>query len=241
MSQIKSNTSFLYIAALICLLAVGLFMFTKSDFFMVKEVRTEGLNNVAEEEVIKLLGAVKGQNVFLVDTLALAQRIKLHPLIDTAVVRKELPTTLVLNIQERLPVALILNKEGVVEVDGLGTILRYHETWPQTDNPVVTGIHVPETIGPGQKITSAQLDKVLLLLGQAPQDLISLIGEVNISVEEQIFLYLNTGMEVRLGHNEEYAGKLSLLNELINNEEFKSIEQSVKYIDLTAGKPVLGR
>jgi len=48
-------------------------------------------------------------------------------------------------------------------------------------------------------------------------------------------------MEVRLGHDEEYAGKLNLLNELIYNEEYKSIEKSIKYIDLTAGKPVLGR
>lgn len=241
MSDTKSNTSVLHIAALICLLAVGFFMFTKSDFFIVKEVRLQGLDNVAEQEITKLLGAVKGQNLFLTDTKALAQRIKLHPLVDTATVKKELPATLVLHIQERVPVALILNKDGVVEVDQLGTILRFHETWPKTDSPVVTGIVVPDTIGPGQKVTSVQLEKVLQLLRQAPDSLISLIGEVNIGLEEQIFLYLNTGMEVRLGHGEEYAGKLTLLNELINNKEYQSIEQSIKYIDLTAGKPVLGR
>lgn len=241
MSPSQSNTSLLYIAAMICLLAVGLFMFTKSDFFMVEEVRIQGTNNVTQEEVLKLMGTVKGQNIFLTDTNDLAQRIKLHPLVDVAKVKKELPSTLVLNILERVPAALILNKEGLVEVDIEGIILRFHETWPKSDTPVVTGIDVPDTIGPGQMITSVKLDKVLLLLGQAPENLISLIGEVNISKENQIFLYLNTGMEVRLGHNEDYAGKLNLLNELIQNEEYKSIEESIKYIDITAGKPVLGR
>ena len=241
MSQTKSNTSFLYIAALVCLLAVGLFMFTKSDFFMVQEVRIQGMDNVAEEEIVKLLGTVKGQNIFLTDNKALAERIKLHPLVDTAIVKKELPVTIVVNIQERVPVALILNEDGVVEVDKQGTILRFHETWPKTSNPVVTGVVVPDTIGPGQKVVNVQLEKVLLLLGQAPQSMIPLIGEVSINKDDQVFLFLNTGMEVRLGLSEEYAGKLNLLNELIYNEEYKSIEKSIKYIDLTAGKPVLGR
>lgn len=241
MSQIKSNTSFLYIAALICLLAVGLFMFTKSDFFMVQEVRIQGLDNVAQEEIVKLLGTVKGQNLFLTDTKSLAQRIKLHPLVEVAIVKKQLPVTIVVDIQERVPVALILNEDGVVEVDKQGTILRFHETWPKTSSPVVTGVVVPDTIGPGQKVVNDQLEKVLLLLGQAPLSMIPLIGEVSINKEEQVFLFLNTGMEVRLGHSEEYAGKLNLLNELIYNEEYKSIEKSIKYIDLTAGKPVLGR
>ncbi len=241
MSQTKSNASFLYIAALICLLAVGLFMFTKSDFFMVQEVRIQGLDNVAEEEIVKLLGTVRGQNIFLTDTKSLAERVKLHPLVDVTIVKKELPVTLVIDIQERVPVALILNEDGVVEVDNQGTILRFHETWPKTSSPVVTGVVVPDTIGPGQKLVNAQLEKVLLLLGQAPQSIIPLIGEVSINKEEQVFLFLTTGMEVRLGYSEEYAGKLNLLNELIHNEEYMSIEKSIKYIDLTAGKPVLGR
>jgi len=241
LSQTKSNASFLYIAALICLLAVGLFMFTKSDFFMVQEVRIQGLDNVAEEEIVKLLGTVRGQNIFLTDTKSLAERVKLHPLVDVTIVKKELPVTLVIDIQERVPVALILNEDGVVEVDNQGTILRFHETWPKTSSPVVTGVVVPDTIGPGQKLVNAQLEKVLLLLGQAPQSIIPLIGEVSINKEEQVFLFLTTGMEVRLGYSEEYAGKLNLLNELIHNEEYMSIEKSIKYIDLTAGKPVLGR
>ncbi len=216
-------------------------MFTKSDFFMVQEVRIQGLDNVAEEEIVKLLGTVKGQNILLTDTKSLAERVKLHPLVDVTIVKKELPETLVIDIQERVPVALILNEDGVVEIDKQGTILRFHETWPKTSSPVVTGVVVPDTIGPGQKVVNAKLEKVLLLLGQAPQSMIPLIGEVSINKEEQVFLFLTTGMEVRLGYSEEYAGKLNLLNELIYNEEYMSIEQSIKYIDLTAGKPVLGR
>lgn len=240
MSQTKSNASFVYIAALLCLLAVSVFMFTKSDFFSVGEIRIEGLSNLAEEEVLKLLGTVQGQNIFLVDGSVLVQRTKLHPLVDQVTVEKRLPATLFLHISERVPAALILQEDGVVEVDLHGTVLRFHETWPKTGSPVITGISVPDTLGPGQKISSVLLEKALLLLGQAPPTLLVRIGEVNVHEDGQIFLCLSSGMEVRLGHNEEFAGKLNILNELLENEEYKSVEKAIKYIDITAGNPVLG-
>lgn len=241
MSQTRPQASFLYIAALICLLAVGLFMFSKSDYFAVQEIRTEGLNNVAEDEVFRLLGTVKGENLFLTDTEVLARKIKLHPLVDEAVVKKELPATLVLKIKERLPVALILNDDGMAEVDSQGIILRFFDTWPQEDNPVLTGIEVPDTLGPGQKIDNSQLDKALLLRRQAPEDLVPLMGEIHISADGQVFLYLTTGIEVRIGHDNEYSNKLKLLKELLDSTEYKVVEKAIKYIDLTAGKPVLGQ
>lgn len=236
----KSNASFVYIAALLCLLVVSVFMFTKSDLFSVKEIRIEGLSNIAEEEVLKLLGTVQGQNIFLVDGNVLVQRIKLHPLVDQVTVDKRLPAAVFLHIKERVPAALILQVDGVVEVDSQGVVLRFHETWPKTGSPVITGIEVPDTIGPGRKITGDRLEKALLLLGQAPPTLLYLIGEVNVREDGQIFMYLSSGMEVRLGHNEEFAGKLNLLNELLENEEYKSVEKAIKYIDITAGNPVLG-
>lgn len=241
MSHTRPNTSFLYLVALICLLAVGLFMFSKSDFFAVNNVRTEGLDNIAEDEVLRLLGTVKGENLFLIDKEAIVRKIKLHPLVAQAVVEKELPATLVLKIQERLPAALILNKDGMVEVDYQGNILRFYDSWPKKDSPVLTGIEVPETIGPGQKIDNPQLAKCLLLLGQAPENFSALIGEVHIGADGQVVLYLTTGIEVKIGHDEEYTGKLMLLKELLDSKEYKEVEQAIKYIDLTAGKPVLGR
>ena len=241
LSQTKSNTSFIYIVALICLIAVAIFMFSKSDFFFVNNISTEGLNNVAEDEVAKLLGTVKGENIFLVDTGALAQKVKLHPLINDAVITKKYPGTLVIRIQERMPAALILNKDKMVEVDLQGVILRYYDTWPQKDSPVVTGIKVPETIGPGQKITSPGLEKCLRFIGQAPPDLIALFGEIHYGQDEQLFVYLTSGIEVKMGIGEDYDKKLKLLRELLASTEFKIMEKAIKYIDLTAGKPVLGR
>ncbi|MGI6450335.1 MAG: cell division protein FtsQ/DivIB [Desulfitobacteriia bacterium] len=240
MPQVRPNTTFIYLIAMLCLIAVSLFMFSKSDFFTVDNVRLEGLNNITEDEVHKLLGSVKGENLFWTDTDTLAEKVELHPLVDRAVAEKELPATIVIKVQERRPVALILNTNGLVEIDSQGTVLKFYDTWPQEDNPVLTGIEVPDTIGPGQKLNSPQLDKALLFLGQAPDGLLPLLGEVNIAGNGQVFCYLNAGIEVRLGYGEDYSGKLKLLWELLGSSEFQTVQEAVKYIDLTAGKPVLG-
>jgi len=241
LSQTKSNASFLYIVALICLITIALFMFSKSDFFLVKDIRFEGLNNVEGDEVLKLLGTVKGENIFLVDTNVLAQKVKLHPLIAQAVVQKKYPGTLILEIRERLPAALILNKDRMVEVDSQAIILRVYDTWPQKDCPVLTGVEVPETIGPGQKISNLNLQKGLLVIGQASSELKTLIGEIHISEDGQLLIYLTNKIKVKMGFGEEYSAKLKILEELLGSTEFKTVEKAIKYIDLTAGKPVLGR
>jgi cell division septal protein FtsQ len=46
--------------------------------------------------------------------------------------KKEKPATLVLIFRERLPVALIHNKDGMVEVDSQG-IFQVFEMWPTND------------------------------------------------------------------------------------------------------------
>lgn len=241
MPKDSHKPTLLYIAALICFMAVGLFMFTKSDFFAVRTVSIEGLNRVAGEEVTRLLGPVKGENLFLMDTEALAHKVKLHPLIDTVEIAKKMPAALTVTVHERVPAALILKGDTVVEVDSRGVIMKIYEAWPKNDSPVLTGIDVPETLGPGQKIDDPQLTKSLALLGQAPQELLALIGEVSINAEGQAFIYLTSGVQIRLGHGRDYQTKLELLHNLINSAEYKSVQNAIKYIDLTAGKPVLGR
>jgi cell division protein FtsQ len=241
LAQKKPTTAFLYSTVMICLLAVGLFMFSKSNFFAVKAVQVTGLHNVSQDEVLKLMGTVQGENLFLVDTEAIAQKIKLHPLVDQVQVKRGLPGTIIIKVQERQPVALIFNNDAMVEVDSQGTILKFYDTWPKTDYPVLTGIQVPETIGPGQKLDNPQLQRGLLLIGQAPAGLLPLVGEIHLAADGQVFLYLTSGTEVRFGHGDDFADKLKLLQQLLDSSEYKTVEKAIQYIDLSAGKPVLGR
>jgi len=237
----KMNTSFLYVAVLTILLALGLALFLRSGAFRVQQVTVQGLKLIPESEILKLTTGVQGQNLLLFDQEGLSYKILLHPLVRNVQFQRKLPHTLIIQVTERTPVALVVVPKGVVEVDLQGTFLRRLESWPKTDQPVITGINLTDTVGPGQNIGSPALMATLNLLGQAPTELLAQIGELHVDATQQMTLFLTSGVEVRLGQANDWKDKLNALYQLISDNGYKSFQQGVRYIDFTAAKPVIGR
>jgi cell division protein FtsQ len=241
MQPTKMNTSFLYVAVLMILLSLGFALFFRSSTFAVQNVIVQGLKLSPESEILKLASGVRGQNLFLFDQEALNHKITLHPLVQSVQFQRKLPQTLIIIVTERTPVALVVVPKGVLEVDTQGTFLRRLESWPKTDHPVITGINVKDTVGPGQNLENSSLTAALSLLGQAPPELLSQIGELHVDNSQQMTLYLRSGVEVRLGQASDWKPKLSALFQLVSDAGYKSFQQGVRYIDFTAAKPVIGR
>ncbi|AFM42634.1 cell division septal protein [Desulfosporosinus acidiphilus SJ4] len=241
MTSKKTNTSFFYLTVLAVLLALGLALFFRSSAFVVQNITVQGLSAIPKNEILKLASGAKGQNLLLFDQEDLKNKIFMHPLVQDVKFKRILPHTLVIQITERTPVALVVISKGVLEVDSQGIFLRRLESWPKTDYPVITGVAVADTIGPGQSLNNPSLTAALRLLGQAPKELLSQIGELHVNTIQQMTLYLTSGVEVRLGQAQEWKDKLNALWQLINDKEYKSFQQGVRYIDFTAAKPVIGR
>lgn len=237
----KTTTSFLYIAILLIVLALGIALFLRSSYFSIEQVKIEGLQQIPKNEIERLATQVIGENLFLVEQDRLKQNVSLHPLVESVKIERQLPKTLVVRVTERTPIALVVVSRGVVEVDGKGMFLRRREGWPNQSYPMINGISIPDTAGPGQELKLPGLQAALLLLGQAPQELTPLIGEIYVNPIQQMTLYLTNGVEVRLGITKDWTIKLKALYELLNDPGYKSIETGVRYIDFTAANPVIGR
>ncbi len=237
----KMNAPFLYGVVLFIFISAGLVFFFNSAFFSVQKIEFQGLANIPEGEVQKLVSQVQNQNIFFFDRSLLTQRLGLHPLLQEVKYQEKLPHTLIIQVTERTPFALVLVSKGVIEVDSEGVFLRRLESWPDKDNPVIDGVTVPESAGPGQNISTPALTSALHLLSQAPSALLPLIGEVHVSDIQQMTLYLMCGVEVRLGQAEDWQNKLAALYQLLNDQEYQSFQHGVRYIDFTAAKPVIGR
>jgi len=237
----KMNTSFFYIAVLTILLSLGLALFLRSSAFAIQKVTVQGLSLISENEILKLSDGIQGQNLLLFDRKALEYKISLHPLLQSVQFQRKLPQTLVIQVKERTPAALVIVPKGVLEVDAEGTFLRRLESWPKKDYPVISGIELPDTAGPGQNLSNPLLTAALRMLGQAPPELVGQIGEVHVNAVEQITLFLTSGVEVRLGQANDWIDKLKALYQLLGDVGYTSIQQGVRYIDFTAAKPVIGR
>lgn len=237
----KMNASFLYVAVLTILLSLGLALFLRSGAFAIQHITVEGLSLISENEILKLSDGIQGQNLLLFDRKALQYKISLHPLVQGVEFQRKLPNSLVIQVAERTPSALVVVPKGILEVDSEGTFLRRLESWPEKDYPVISGVELADTAGPGQNLSNSLLTAALHLINQAPPDLLAQIGEVHVNAVEQITLFLTSGVEVRLGQADDWKDKANALYQLISDKGYTSIQQGVRYIDFTAAKPVIGR
>lgn len=237
----KMSAAFFYVAVLVILMAAGLTLFLRSSYFTIQNVRIEGLQQIPPLEIDRLTSSAKGQNLVLLDQDSLRKKVTLHPLVQSVQFKRQFPKTLVVHVTERMPVALVVVPKGVVKVDDEGIFLQRSEGWPEKSYPVINGVALPDTAGPGQKLRLPGLDVALLLLREAPKELLPVIGELYVNPIQQITIYLTSGVEVRLGQAQDWKDKLVGLNQLLNDTGYKSFEKGAKYIDFTAAKPVIGR
>jgi cell division septal protein FtsQ len=126
------------IAALLLLaspLWAPLFM-RRMAFFRVRRVEILGAHYVAPSDILARLHVDTTASVWD-PTKPLAARVAAHPEIQTAVVRRQLPGTLVVEVAERVPVALVPASGGFLVYDERGRSLPIDPARVGVDAPVL--------------------------------------------------------------------------------------------------------
>ena len=108
----------------------------KMAFFRVRAVEVRGAQHLRPEEIVARLQ---------VDTLAslwddlepLHRRMRGHPQIASVAIGRKMPGTLVVTIEENLPVALVSTAKGLLPFDSLGRQLPIDPARQALDLPVV--------------------------------------------------------------------------------------------------------
>jgi cell division protein FtsQ len=105
-------------------------------FFHVRRVEFEGVRHTAPEALLRALAVDTMASVW--DPLPpLAERVRTHPMILEAEVRRRLPGTLVVVVLERTPVAFLPGPGGLDAVDATGERLPLDPAGSTIDVPVV--------------------------------------------------------------------------------------------------------
>ena len=92
------------VAAVLAATAMGL---TRSPLFHARTIRVHGASHLTRSEVLRVAQIAVGINVFLLDAGGVERRLEADPWVAEATISKHFPATLVVDIQERSPVAVI--------------------------------------------------------------------------------------------------------------------------------------
>lgn len=128
------------ICAVSFLIAAGYQFLTTDEYFIIKDVRFMGNNFTTNDELRSLMELPADSNIFKTRIGLFQERIISHPWIRDAVIKRELPNSLVIDVKERIPAAVALYKGRYYLIDKYGVVLGRRESL-QGDRhfPVITG------------------------------------------------------------------------------------------------------
>jgi cell division septal protein FtsQ len=103
----------------------------------VKTIRVEGCRKIESGNVVQLSGVHLGEPLLRMDLKEIRRRVIQHPVIKDAAVVRELPCTLRITVEERVPAAAVMNGDFAL-VDMEGVVLSSGASY--TDKyPIITG------------------------------------------------------------------------------------------------------
>jgi cell division septal protein FtsQ len=114
----------------------GAELLSRLDFFRVRHVQVRGTQYLPAEEVAMRLAADTTMSIWN-DLAPLRERVLGHPQIADARIGRRLPATLVVTVEENLPVALVSGPGGLQPYDSAGRALPIDPARALLDLPVI--------------------------------------------------------------------------------------------------------
>lgn len=217
-------------------LALGLVVLAnvwKSDL-KVKRVTIEGNRIVETAEIMQLIKVPKNSQLQDVDLMSVRRDILSHHFIKDVVVERDLPATLRVTIQERIPLAII-NAAEILYLDEDGVVLPHSVSKLLIDLPVLTGMQGEGRLSPGATLKQADIQEALKILASSKavsKDLYHMISEVRLRNGGDIVLYTaERGVPVIFGRGE-IASKLVRLEAFWNEVVREQGSENLQYVDL---------
>ncbi len=171
---------------------------------LVERLDIRGCRILTEKELVALVNVPIGTALYRVDLLEVRSRLRANPYVSDAVVAHDLPSTIKITIQERIPVAILGGSEPFY-VSGEGYILPPVNSKEIFDLPVVTGVSGSQPIKAGMRITSDNFQAAIQILTEAAdldtedasgRELYRLISEINIDAGGPIVYTAEQGIPI---------------------------------------------
>ncbi len=214
--------------ATFCVTVALVITFMMSSYFNINEIKVEGMVRYSAEQILTLSELSLGQNIFKTKTGKAEEKIEADPHIAKATIKRDLPKTLVITVEERLPAAQIpYGEDQYAVIDANGYILSVgeaDETAAVLAGLTLKGEHI--TAGTDVKVEEgAVLDETLSLIKAAAAAEIS-FTKMDMT-EKTVRLYITDTLLIK--------GKPAVILEHIENGDVRMILDDLAAKEITTG------
>ncbi len=158
------------VAALVGLTALAVAARAWQRTLPLRSVRVDGAKLTDERELRRLAAVPTGGKLYDADAGAIARRVERNPFVRRATVGREVPGTLVVQVEERTPVAALRGESGgLLLIDGDGVVLP---DVPARQAALVAGLPILSGVRaqPGDRFASGRVRAALALLAALRTD-----------------------------------------------------------------------
>lgn len=223
---------------LLFLFACGVVMLVGvySPLFTLQRVVVHGNKYLQVEDVEQIARVYKGQPIFQLKTDAVTQQLLQDLRIESAVVRRELPDTLDISIEERQPIATIATNYGYADLDRQGLVLASYKNLRQMPLPLITGVKIQDRFV-GDANTDENVQSILAFLQQLDTNALNQISEVNAADMSAVTLYTTSAVQIRLGSLERWEEKAQLTQDFL--DALPQSKHAIEYVDFRFRAPYI--
>ena len=211
---------------------------SRAGFLQVTTITAEGHEHVSPGEILALIGPLRGQNILMADLETQRQHLMASGWVKTATLRRVLPSTIEVSVEERVPIGLARVGGRLYLIDGDGTVIdEYGPRFTEGGLPIIDGLSTG-TDGAVDE-TRAQLVSSLVAALEVMPGLLSRISQIDVEDPYDAVVLLNDGPTlIHLGH-EQFAERLRDYLELA--PALRAHVADIDYVDLRFDRRVFIR
>ena len=211
-----------------------------STLLNVTSVQVSGCEVLDPQTVIQQAQIPSGVNILSLDLDWVRQRVTNHPWIAAAVISREIPDRIRIEIVERKPVALVKGRQFYL-MDYRGVCFISAAPGEHAGLPIITGLD-PEILAPGCKLPREFTVLIEDLYQESQLQLPwRLISEIRWGRNKGLSIFtVRGGIQIDLGRDN-YDLKIARLEKVLRYLEEKGLDPRVRGIDLSHGNRIFVR
>ncbi len=209
---------------MLSLAAFGTAYVFKSDFFNIEKINVDGNNILTDDIIIKASSINIGENIFRIKKSDALDNIDILSYIKAANIKRKLPDTININIEERKRAVQLKMLSSYLLIDNEGYVLEISDK--RIDKlPSFVGFNIDE-LEPGKNISSDDIGIKLLDFFNEDELIptINKMNTINYDTYGEINIDLNNGISVAFGPLDNVKYKLRLLDKILNDIDKKQLK-----------------
>jgi cell division protein FtsQ len=219
------------IAAFVLLLIYrGGAILAETPLLKIDRVVVGGNRRLATEDVLALLGGLRGENIVMTDLDAWRERLVASPWVRDATFRRSLPSTVEVMVAEREPIGIGRLKGQLFLVDEHGAVIdTYGPQYSDLDLPIIDGLTAGSAVGDADTGRGELAARVIQALKTKP-NLARRLSQIDVADEHNAAVILNGDQAVIYVGDDRFLPRIESYLDLAS--ALRARVADIDYVDL---------